>query len=129
VAGVAGLDWYHLSEQLRFEVGRAHEAVLSTALRVAMPGDVEALLAILRSHARPLEPDDPEQALRCRGVIGYVTNNRRAIANYRIVPLASSGPMEKGVDITICRRFKTRSFLGRGVSPSRCSNGVGPQCP
>ena len=112
------LDWYHLTEQLRFGVGRQHEAVLSTALGAAKPGDVEALLAILRSHARALEADDPEQAMRCRGVIGYVTNNRRGIANYRIVPLASSGPMEKGVDISICRRFKTRgmSWFRRGVS-------------
>jgi len=112
------LDWYHLAEQLRYGVGHRHEEVLSTALGAAMPGDVGALLAILRSHARAIEADDPEQALRCRAVIGYVTNNRRGIANYRIVPLASSGPMEKGVDITICRRFKTRgmSWFRRGVS-------------
>ena len=112
------LDWYHLIEQLRFGVGRAHEEVLSTATGAAMPGDVEALLAILRAHARTLEADDPEQAFRCRAVIGYVETNRRGIANYRIVPLASSGPMEKGVDITICRRFKTRgmSWFRRGVS-------------
>lgn len=111
------LDWYHLTEQLRFGVGRTHEAVLSTALGAAGPGDVVALLAILRSHARRLERDDPEQALRCRAVVGYVANNAQAIANYRIVPLASSGPMEKGVDITICRRFKTRgmSWFRRGV--------------
>jgi hypothetical protein len=112
------LDWYHLVEQLRFGIGRQHETVLSTAIGAAMPGDVEALLAILRSHAHSLEPDDPEQALRCRAVIGYVENNRRGIANYRLVPLASSGPMEKGVDISICRRFKTRgmSWFRRGVS-------------
>jgi hypothetical protein len=112
------LDWYHLSEQLRFGVGRQHEAVLSTALGAAAPGDVEALLAILRSHARALEADDPEQATRCRGLIGYVETNRRGIANYRIVPLASSGPMEKGVDISVCRRFKLRgmSWFRRGVS-------------
>jgi hypothetical protein len=93
-------------------------SLTSTATGAAMPGDVEALLAILRSHARSLERDDPEQALRCRSVIGYVENKHRAIANYRIVPLASSGPMEKGVDITICRRFKTRgmSWFRRGVS-------------
>jgi hypothetical protein len=112
------LDWYHLSEQLRFGVGRAHEQVLSTALGAAMPGDVDALLAILRAHARALDADDPQQAARCREVIGYVSNNRRGIANYRIVPLASSGPMEKAVDIVICRRFKTRgmSWFRRGVS-------------
>jgi hypothetical protein len=112
------LDWYHLSEQLRFGIGREHEEVLSTATGAAVPGDVDALLAILRSHARSLERDDPEQVIRCRSVIGYVTNNRRGIANYRIVPLASSGPMEKGVDITVCRRFKTRgmSWFRKGVS-------------
>jgi hypothetical protein len=112
------LDWYHLVENLRSGVGRQHEEVLSTAIGAAMPGDVGALVAILRSHARALERDDPEQAVRCRSVIGYVEANRRGISNYRIVPLASSGPMEKGVDITICRRFKARgmSWFRQGVS-------------
>jgi hypothetical protein len=112
------LDWYHLVEQLRFGIGREHAEVLSTALGAAGPGDVEALLAILRSHARRLEADDPEQALRCRAVIGYVETNHKGITNYRIMPLASSGPMEKGVDITIARRFKTRgmSWFRQGVS-------------
>jgi hypothetical protein len=111
------LDWYHLVEQLRFGVGRQHGEVLSTAIGAAMPGDVDALLAILRAHARATGQDDPEQSLRCQGLIGYVTNNRRGISNYRIVPLASSGPMEKAVDITVCRRFKTRgmSWFRRGV--------------
>jgi len=112
------LDRYHLAEQLRFGVGHAHEEVLSTAIGAAMPGDIDALLAILRAHARAIEAEDPDQADRCRQLIGYVINDRRGIANYRIVPLASSGPMEKAVDIAICRRFKTRgmSWFRRGVS-------------
>ncbi len=112
------LDWYHLTEQLRFGIGRQHEGVLSAALRAALPGDVEALLGVLREHARQIEADDPEQALRCRSVVGYVANNRRGIANYRVVPLASSGPMEKAVDLVVCRRFKSRgmSWFRRGVS-------------
>jgi len=111
------LDWYHLSEQLRFGIGRQHEEVLSTAMGAAMPGDVHALLAILRAHARAIEGHDPEQAMRCRGVIGYATNNRRGIANYAIVPLASSGPMEKAIDLVVCRRFKARgmSWFRQGV--------------
>jgi hypothetical protein len=111
------LDWYHLVEQLRYGVGRAHGEVLSQALGAAEPGAVEELLAILGAHAGRLEVEDPEQASRCRSVIGYVTNNARGIANYRIVPLASSGPMEKGIDIVIARRFKTRgmSWFRRGV--------------
>ena len=50
-----------------------------------------------------LAGEDLEQADRAEATIGYVANNRRAIANYAIVPLASSGPMDKGVDMTICR--------------------------
>ncbi len=74
--------------------------------------------AILHAHARALEADDSEQARRCAEVIGYVTNDRRGIRNHRIVPLASSGPMEEAVDITICLRFKTRgmSWFRPGVS-------------
>lgn len=112
------LDWHYLAEQLRRGIGPAREGVLSAALGAAGPGDVAALLAILRSHARALERDDPGQALRCQGVIGHVANSRRGITNYRIVPLASSGPMERGADITICRRSKTRgmSWFRRGAS-------------
>jgi hypothetical protein len=112
------LDWYHLVEPLRYGVGRQHGDVLTAALAAAEPGDVATLLATLRRHARSLEVDDPEQASRCRAVIGYVENNARGIANYRVVPLASSGPMEKGVDIVVARRFKTRgmSWFRRGVS-------------
>jgi hypothetical protein len=112
------LDWYHLTEQLKRGIGLVYPAVLEQALRAAEPGDVERLLAILDGHARMLVGEDLEQAARAHAAIGYVTANRRAIANYRIVPLASSGPMEKGVDLTICRRFKLRgmSWYRRGVS-------------
>jgi len=112
------LDWYHLTEQLKRGIGLAYPDVLAAALGAAEPGDVDGLLAILEAHARRLAGEDLELALRTEAVIGYVTNNRRGIANYRIVPLASSGPMEKGVDLTICRRFKLRgmSWYRQGVS-------------
>jgi hypothetical protein len=57
-----------------------------------------------------MEREDPVQSVRCEGVIGYVTNNRLGISNYRILPLASSGPMEKAVDLVVCRRFKSRGM-------------------
>jgi hypothetical protein len=111
------LDWYHLVEQLRFGIGRDHAAVLERAIAAALPGDAQALLAILAAHARSLLPDEPEQASRCERVIGYVEHNAQAIANYRIVPMASSGPMEKGVDLVVARRFKLRgmSWFRRGA--------------
>ena len=112
------LDWYHLVEQLKRGIGLAYPDVLERAVRAAEPGDVERLVAILEGHARRLAGEDLEQAIRAQAALGYVMANRRAIANYRIVPLASSGPMEKGVDLTICRRFKLRgmSWYRRGVS-------------
>jgi uncharacterized protein UPF0236 len=112
------LDWYHLTEQLKRGIGLAYPDVLERALRAAEPGDVDRLLAVLQGHARRLAGEDLELGLRTETTIGYVTSNRQAIANYRIVPLASSGPMEKGVDLTICRRFKLRgmSWYRRGVS-------------
>ena len=55
------------------------EVIPLVALGAASPGDGEALF-----------------------VIDYVETDRQGIANYRIVPLASSGVMEKGIDISIC---------------------------
>lgn len=68
-----------------------------------------------------IEAGDLEQAIRCQVVICYVTNNRCGITSYRIVPQASSGPIEKGVDITGCRHLKTRdmSWFRQGVSHLR----------
>jgi hypothetical protein len=112
------LDWYHLVEQLRFGVGRAYPELLARALGAAQPGAVQQLLAILESHAARLGMIDPEQAARARQVAGYVRANRRGIANYRHVPLASSAPIEKAVDLAVCRRFKLRgmSWLRAGVT-------------
>jgi hypothetical protein len=90
---------------------------ITSARHSAAAGDVDALLAILRSHARRVA-DDPDAVARLTKVMGYVTNNRQAIANYRLVPCASSGPMEKAVDLVICRRFKLHgmSWQRRGVT-------------
>jgi hypothetical protein len=51
-----------------------------------------------------------ERPDKLTAVWGCVANNRRAIENYAFVPLASSGPMEKAVDIVVA------SWLRRGVS-------------
>lgn len=111
------LDWFHLAEQLRFGVGHAHSERLEQALALARAGQPAALADLLRAHAVDLESDDPDQARRARAVALYVANNALGIRNYQRVPLPSSGPVEKAVDITICRRFKLRgmSWLRQGV--------------
>lgn len=121
------LDWYHLCEQLRYGVGSGHRDVLSVALGAASGGDVDALLAILHAHHRSLAARDPEQAARTAAVSGYVANNRQAIANYRIVPLASSGPMEKAVDLVVARRFKLRGMSSLRRSSRTRSRWVTPR--
>lgn len=85
---------------------------------MAGPGDAERLCELLAGWAYDDAGQDPERANRLTAAWGYVANNRRAIENYAIVPLASSGPMEKAVDIVIARRFKARgmSWFRRGVS-------------
>jgi len=112
------LDWYHLVEALRRAIGDERPDRVDIALAVAMPGDAEGLLELLAGWAFEEAGADLVRADKLTGVWGYVAANRRAIANYAIVPLASSGPMEKGVDLTICRRFKLRgmSWYRQGVS-------------
>lgn len=112
------LDWYHLAEQLRQAIGVDRPDRLETALAVAGPGDAERLLELLAGWAAEEAGADLGRSDKLTAVWGYVANNRRAIENYAIVPLASSGPMEKAVDIVVARRFKARgmSWFRRGVS-------------
>ncbi len=111
------LDWYHLVDALRGAIGPARPDRLERALALARPGDATGLLEQLEAWAQEDAPRDAERAARLQGVGLYVAHNRRAIEHYAIVPLASSGPMEKGVDLVVARRFKRRgmSWLRAGA--------------
>ena len=114
------LDWYHLVEALRG--GRsATSRPIASSRPSGRGGPGTSRLSSPSSPAMPraLERDDPEQARAAPG--GHRLRHQqppRHRATTAIVPLASSGPMEKGVDIVVCRRFKTRgmSWFRRGVS-------------
>lgn len=112
------LDWYHLAEQLERAIGQARPDRLALAVAAAEPGDAERLLELLADWAYEEAVRDPERAVKLSAVHGYVAANRSGIENYRIVPFASSGPMEKAVDLVVARRFKTRgmSWFRKGVS-------------
>jgi hypothetical protein len=112
------LDWYHLVEALRRAIGDERSDRLETALAVAGPGDALGLAELLAGWAYEEAGADLARSDKFVAVHGYVLANRRAIEHYAIVPLASSGPMEKAVDIVIARRFKARgmSWFRRGVS-------------
>jgi len=112
------LDWYHLVEALRRAIGDERPDRLETAIAVAGPGDALGLVELLAGWAYEEAGSDLARSDKLTAVWGYVANNRRAIENYAIVPLASSGPMEKAVDIVVARCFKARgmSWFRRGVS-------------
>lgn len=112
------LDWYHLVEALRRAIGDERPDRLEAALGLAEPGDATGLAELLAGWAYEEAGADLARSDKLVAVWGYVANNRRAIENYAIVPLASSGPMEKAVDIVVARRFKARgmSWFRRGVS-------------
>ena len=104
------LDWFHLLDHLRFGLGHRHPK-LGRALELARAGRVKGLLQLLNfCHDRL---DDPEQQPRCQHLIEYVRRNREGIENYQVVPLASSGPMEKAIDVLLSRRFKSRGMSWR----------------
>jgi len=74
------------------------------------PARAYDLIQLLESVARL---DDPDQIPSCRKLVDYVYANREGIKNYRLIPLASSGPMEKAIDILASRRLKSRAMSWR----------------
>lgn len=113
------LDWYHLVDQLRAAIGPDRPDRLETALALAAPGDAERLLKLLARWAHDEAGLDPARSDKLTAAWSDVAANRRAIENDALVPLASSGPLEKAVDLVVARRFKARgmSWFRRGASP------------
>ena len=104
------LDWFHLVENLRFGLGHQHPR-LGRALELAHAGRAYDLIQLLERASRRLQ--DPEQIPRCQKLIDYVRANRIGIKNYQQVPEASSGPIEKAIDILASRRLKSRGTSWR----------------
>ncbi len=85
----------------RRAIGGERRDRLETALAAGEPGDAECLLVLLAGRAYEEAGADLARADKPGAVQGYVSNNHCAIENYRIVPLASSGLMEKGVNLVV----------------------------
>jgi len=104
------LDWYHLVDNLRYGLGHQHPRLVR-ALELARGGRAYDLIQLLARAARSLQ--DLDQIHRCQKLLEYVRANRVGITNYRRVPFASSGPMEKAIDILASRRLKSRGMSWR----------------
>lgn len=64
-------------------------------MTAAEPGDAERLGELLASWAYEEAGQDLERADKLAAVHGYIANDRRAIENYAIVPMASSVPWRR----------------------------------
>jgi len=69
-------------------------------------GELLRRLEKLSSYSR-----DPTLKAKLLELINYVSNNRDGIENASRVDFYGSGPIEKAVDITICRRFEKRGMV------------------
>jgi len=85
---------------------------------VAAQGDADRLLELPAGWAYAKAGSDLARSDKLTAAWGHVANSRRAVEHDAIVPLASSGPMEKAVDIVVARRLEARgmSWFRRGVS-------------
>jgi hypothetical protein len=91
---------------------------------MAAQGDADRLLELLAGWAYAKAGSDLARSDTLTAVWGHVANSRRAVENYAIVPLASSGPMDEAVDIVVARRLEARGMSWFGAE-SRRSSGSG----
>jgi hypothetical protein len=102
------LDWWHLERKVRETLGEEEERAIQGILHVAIRGQPETVCQRLtRVYQRTR--DAPKRA-HILDLIDYVRSNAEGIRNYVTTDFLGSGAIEKSVDITVCRRFKTRGM-------------------
>lgn len=102
------LDFWHLAKNIKVCLGAERKELIGKLLSLAAIGEIREMskrIADLRSQSR-----DPTVRTKLQELINYVENNREGIENASKVDFYGSGPIEKAVDITICRRFKKRGM-------------------
>lgn len=105
------LDFWHLTEVIRRALGEEHEQACGNWIEEIRQTHDPGLL-IRRIQGLKVRVQDPDRLEKLKDLETYVQNNAEGIRNWdRAGFLGSSGAIEKGVDVTICRRFK-----GRGMS-------------
>ncbi len=102
------LDFWHLARNIKVCLGAERKELVGELLGLAGRGATKELLSRLgrlRLHSR-----EPTFRAKLNDLINYVINNRDGIENAAKVDFYGSGPVEKAVDVTICRRFKKRGM-------------------
>ena len=102
------LDFWHLARNIKVCLGAERKELIGGLLGLAGRGATKELLSRLeglRLHSR-----EPTLRAKLLDLISYVSNNRDGIENASRIEFYGSGPVEKAVDVTICRRFKKRGM-------------------
>jgi hypothetical protein len=101
------LDRWHLERAIREALTTRHRSI-AALLRDAMAGRPEPMVARLRRLVRSAHT--PEERERRQHLLDYVAFNAEGIRNLARSPVIGSGPVEKQVDVLLCRRLKTRGM-------------------
>lgn len=102
------LDFWHLAKNIKVCLGAERKELMGELLNLAAKGDVGELLRRLRELR--LYSRDPTLKAKLLDLVKYVSNNKEGIQNASRIDFYGSGPIEKAIDVTICRRFKKRGM-------------------
>jgi hypothetical protein len=112
------LDWWHLCKELWKALGKAVELGdrrrerLRQRLKGALwRGKVDRVLWALRIVQAYLKDEEAQEAIG--SLAGYIDDNREGIRYPELEELGvniGTGPVEKSIDLTICRRQKQRGM-------------------
>jgi len=114
---VGVLDLWHLERELKLALGEEREKEVEACKALALAGRGSEIIQRLMQVSSQMK--SLEEMKKIVQVMGYVRGNLDWIANIPKVGEYGSGPVEKTVDVTVCRRFKKRgmSWYRWGANP------------
>lgn len=105
---VGVLDCWHLERELKWALGEERKEVVKSLMESAYGGEgSEILRRLMKLSGRIRDQDSRQKIVK---VMGYVRENLPWIANIPKIKPMGSGPVEKQVDVVVCRRFKKRGM-------------------
>jgi len=109
---IGALDIWHLERELKGALGEEGKAKVESLKGLALEGKArEIIKRLMREGSRS---KDPEKVKRIAEVADYVRSNLDWIENIPKVKGYGSGPVEKTVDITVCRNWYEKEKGLRG---------------
>jgi len=107
-AAIYVLDIWHLAKNIKVCLGAYRKGLIGELSGLAGKGDASKPLKRLGKLLRYSR--DPTYSAKLIELMRYISRNRHGIVNVSKIDFYGSGPIEKAVDETICRRFKKRGM-------------------